>query len=170
MPTFSVNKMLFLFFFALISGACQLDRNKKVDRTRFTFKASPDTRTFFLNLRMIYYDRETKKGSQVVAYRFKKRIQDSTQLHVNATIVLNGDTQDALLFVETTQVRDRLDVSIGNTHVALVDKTRVESLEFCTLLYEGIMADQEIFLEPEHRPLFVSVDERESFIKVVSDY
>lgn len=170
MPTFSVNKILFLFFFSMLVGACQLDRHKQVDRARFTFKAHSDTRTFFQNLRMIYYEREVKNGSQVVAYRFKERIEDSTVLHVHPTIVLNGDTNDALLLVETTQPRDTLMVQIGNSRLSLVDRTRVESLEFCTRLYEGILAEQEIFLEPEHQPLFVNAEERESFRKVLSDY
>ncbi len=170
MPTFSVNKILLLFFFCMLIGACQLDRHRQVDRARFTFKAHPDTRTFFQNLRMIYYDREVKSGRQVVAYRFKKRIQDSTVLRVHPTIVLNGDTNDALLLIETTQPRDTLVVQIGPMRIDLVDRTRVESLEFCTRLYEGILAEQEIFLEPEHRLLFVDPDERESFRKVMSDY
>ena len=170
MPTFSVNKILFLFFLAILAGACQLDRNKKVDRTRFTFKAYPDTRTFFQNLRMIYYDREVKNGSQVVAYRFKERVQDSTQLHLLPTIVLNWETNDALLLLEFTQPRDTLEVSIGNTRYTLLERRRMESLEFCTTLYEGIMAEVEIFLEPEHKALFVDRDEREAFRKVMSDY
>ncbi len=170
MPTFSVNKILFLFFLAALVGGCQMDRHKQVDRSRFTFKAHPDTRTFFQNLRMIYYDREAKNGSQVVAYRFKKRIQDSTQLHLHPTIVLNWETNDALLLLETTQVRDTLEVSIGTTHVRLTERRRAESLEFCTRLYEGIMTEQNIFLEPEHQPLFVDSDEKESYRKVMSDY
>lgn len=170
MATFSVNKILFLFFLSMLAVACQLDRNKKVNRSRFTFKAYPDTRTFFQNLRMIYYDREAKNGSQVVAYRFKKRIQDNTQQHLHPTIVLNWETNDALLLVETTQVCDTLEVSIGTTQVRLLERRREESLEFCTLLYEGIMAEQDIFLEPEHRSLFVDPDEKESFRKVMSDY
>jgi len=170
MPTFSVNKILFPFFLVVLVAACQLDRHKQVDRARFTFKAHPDTRSFFQNLRMIYYDREVKNGSQVVAYRFKERIQDSTVLHLHPTIVLNGDTNDALLLIETTQPRDTLVVQIGTMRIDLVDRTRVESLEFCTRLYEGILAEQEIFLEPEHQPLFVNTEERESFRKVMSDY
>lgn len=170
MATFSVNKILLLFFFLLLLGACKLDRKKDIDRKRFSFKAQQDTRTFFQNLRMIYYNREVKQGSNVVAYRFKERIQDSTQFHLHPTIALNWDTNDALLFVETTQVRDTLVIRISNNYYQLVERRRDTSLEFCTILYEAIMKEQEIFLEPEDHPLFANTDERENFRKVMSDY
>jgi hypothetical protein len=170
MPTFSVYKALLLFFLWVLVVTCSLDRVEKVDRARFSFKAQQDTRTFFQNLRMIYYDREIKEGSQVIAYRFKKANADSTRLHLNPVIVLNWETNDCLLFLETTLPADTITVLVKSSKpVVLTTRTRVDVLEFCTQLYENIVAGDSIYTL-SGTTLFATPEEADNFRKVMSDY
>ena len=170
MPTFSVYKVLSLFFFLLLFTSCKLDRKKEIDRNRFSFKAYSDTKTFFQNVRLIYYDREVIGNGTVVAFRFKDRIVDTTTFHLAPTIVLNQDTNDTLIFLESTQPFDTLTISINNKTLQLKSSSRNDVLEFCTIVYEGIMQEKEILLLPGSKPLFTSTEEKDDFRKVMSDY
>lgn len=171
MATFSVNKIQVLIFLLILLGSgCKLDRKKEVDRNRFSFKAYADSRAFFQNVRMIYYEREVIPNSEVVAFRFKARNKDTTQFHLQPTIVLNMQTNDALLFLEATQAYDSLSLIIDEKSFSLKDRNRENVLEFATVLYESIMNEKSIYLNNEKSPLFKDEDERENFRKVMSDY
>jgi hypothetical protein len=171
MATFSVNKIQVIIFLsaAMLSG-CKLDRKKEVDRNRFSFKAYPDSRAFFNNVRMIYYDREQIANSEVVAFRFKARSKDTTEFHLSPTIVINQQTNDALLFIESTQPYDSIKLIIDKKVLMLKDRNRDNVLEFATIIYESIIAEKSIYLNNEKFPLFKDEDERENFRKVMSDY
>jgi hypothetical protein len=171
MATFSVNKIqVIIFLLALVLSGCKLDRRKEVDRNRFSFKAYPDSRAFFNNVRMIYYDREQIANSEVVAFRFKARSKDTTEFHLSPTIVLNQQTNDALLFIESTKPYDSITLMIDKKVLMLKDRNRDNVLEFATLIYESIIAEKSIYLNNEKFPLFKDEDERENFRKVMSDY
>ena len=171
MATFSVNKIqVIIFLLAAVLSSCKLDRKREVDRNQFSFKAYPDTRAFFNNVRMIYYDREEIANSEVVAFRFKARSKDTTEFHLSPTIVINQQTNDALLFIEATQASDSIKLMIDKKILILKDRNRDNVLEFATLIYEGIMAEKSIYLNNEKSPLFKDEDERENFRKVMSDY
>lgn len=170
MATFSVNKISFIIFLLVLLTGCKLDRKTEVDRKRFSFKAYADTRTFFQNIRMYYYDREVIPNSEVVAFRFKARSKDSLHFKLQPTIVLNQANNDALLFLESTQPTDSLTIEIGEQTFTLTDLNREKVLEFATLIYEAIMAEKEIFLHPQVQPLFRDEEEKDNFRKVMSDY
>ncbi|NBP70741.1 MAG: hypothetical protein EBU52_18630 [Cytophagia bacterium] len=171
MATFSVNKIqVIIFLLAALLLGCKLDRKKEVDRNRFSFKAYPDSRAFFNNVRMIYYDREQIANSEVVAFRFKARSKDTTEFHLSPTIVINQQTNDALLFIESTQPYDSITLMIDKKVLMLKDRNRDNVLEFATLIYESIIAEKSIYLNNEKSPLFKDEDERENFRKVMSDY
>lgn len=171
MATFSVNKipaLIFLLMFVL--SACKLDRKKEVDRSRFHFKAYADTRTFFQNVRMIYYNREQIGDGVVLAFRFKARQKDTLQFHLQPTIVLNQQTDDALLFLEATQAYDSVKLIIDEKSYLLKDRNRENVLEFATLIYEAIMAEKTICFNNKQQLLFQDEEEKENFRKVMSDY
>jgi hypothetical protein len=171
MATFSVNKIpaiIFLLMFVL--SACKLDRKKEVDRSRFSFKAFADSRAFFNNVRMIYYEREVIPNSEVVAFRFKARSRDTTQFHLQPTIVLNMQTNDALLLLEATQAYDSISLIIDEKTFSLKDRNRENVLEYATLIYESIMTEKTIYLNTRQQLLFTDEEERENFRKVMSDY
>lgn len=171
MATFSVNKIpaiIFLVMFVL--SACKLDRKKEVDRSRFSFKAYADTRTFFQNVRMIYYDREQIGDGVVIAFRFKARPKDTLQFHIQPTIVLNQQTDDALLFLESTQTYDSVNLIIDEKSYLLKDRNRENALDFATLIYEAIMAEKTIYINNKQQLLFQDEEEKENFRKVMSDY
>lgn len=171
MATFSVNKIpTIIFLMMFVVSACKLDRKKEVDRNRFSFKAYTDSRTFFQNVRMIYYDREHIANGEVIAFRFKARSKDTTQFHLNPTIVLNQQTDDALLFLEATQTFDSLNLIIDEKYFLLKDRSRQNVLEFATIIYEAIMTEKTIYLNNKQQLLFSDEEERENFRKVMSDY
>ncbi len=170
MATFSVNKISFIIFLLVLLLGCKLDRRKEVDRKRFSFKAYADTRTFFQNIRMYYYDREVISNSEVVAFRLKTRSKDSLHFKLHPTIVLNQANNDALLFLESAQPADSITVLIDQKVFMLADRNRDKVLEFATILYEAIMADKEIYLQPSRQPLFSDEEEKDNFRKVMSDY
>jgi hypothetical protein len=171
MATFSVNKIpLNIFLLMLLAGACKLDRKKEVDRNRFSFKAYADTRRFFQNVRTIYYDREEISDGIVIAFRFKARPKDTLQFHLQPTIVLNQQTDDALLFLEATQTYDSVNLIIDGKSYLLKDRNRENVLEFATLIYEAIMAEKTIYLNGKQQLLFSNEEEKENFRKVMSDY
>ena len=171
MATFSVNKIpLNIFLLILAVCACKLDRKKEVDRNRFSFKAYVDTRTFFQNVRMVYYDREQIADSEVIAFRFKARSNDSAHFYLNPTIVLNQQTDDALLFLEAPQAYDSVRLIIGEKSFLLKDSNRENALEFATIIYEAIMAEKTIYLNSKQQLLFSNEEEKENFRKVMSDY
>jgi hypothetical protein len=171
MATFSVNKIQVLIFLLILLGSgCKLDRKKEVDRNRFSFKAYADSRAFFQNVRMIYYEREVIPNSEVVAFRFKARNKDTTQFHLQPTIVLNMQTNDALLFLEATQAYDSLSLIIDDEYYSLKDRNRENVLEFATIIYEGIMREKIIYLNSKQQLLFSNEEEKENFRKLMSDY
>lgn len=171
MATFSVNKIpTIIFLMMLVVSACKLDRKKEVDRNRFSFKAHADSRAFFQNVRMIYYNREQIANSEVTAFRFKARSKDTAQFHLHPTIVLNQETDDALLFLEATQTFDSLNLIIDEKYFLLKDRSRENVLEFATIIYEAIMAEKTIYLNNKQQLLFSDEAERENFRKVMSDY
>lgn len=171
MATFSVNKIpVIIFLMMLVVSGCKLDRKKEVDRNRFSFKAYPDSRAFFQNVRMIYYDREQVANSEVIAFRFKARGKDTTRFCLNPTIVLNQQTNDALLFLEATQAHDSINLVIDETVFQLKDRNRENVLEFATIIYEAIMTEKTIYLNNNQQLLFSNEEEKENFRKVMSDY
>lgn len=170
MATFSVNKMRGIIFFMLIAlSGCKLDHKDKVDRSRFSFKTTADSRAFFTNVRSIYYHREIIANGEVVAFRFRGRDTDTTHFYIYPTIVLNLQTNDALLFLETASKEDTLKINIGEMELFLGDQSREEVLEFATMIYEGIMAEKNITVHNKQK-LFKDDSDRENFRKVMSDY
>lgn len=174
MPTISVNKMIMMLLFFACFSACELERHTNVDRNRFSFKAGNDTKTFFHNIRSIYYDRQTIPNTQVVAYRFKDRPQDSTRLALSPVIVANWETYDCLLLLEATQEYDSLSIQIKNANkvdtLHLYTKERNAVLEFSASIYESILAEDTLVFLPGKNSVFKTENEADVFRKVFSDY
>jgi hypothetical protein len=174
MPTISVYKMIMMLLFFACFSACELERHAKVDRNRFTFKAGNDTKTFFHNIRSIYYERQTIPNTEVVAYRFKDRPQDSTRLALSPVIVANWETYDCLLLLEATQEYDSLSIQIKNANkvdtLHLHSKDRNAVLAFSASIYESILAKDTLVFLPSKKIVFKTENEADDFRKVFSDY
>ncbi|MCU0382712.1 MAG: hypothetical protein MUF68_01480 [Cyclobacteriaceae bacterium] len=174
MPTISVNKIIALLLFFACFTACELERHAKVDRNRFSFKAGNDTKTFFHNIRSIYYERQTIPNTEVVAYRFKNRPKDSTIFSLSPVIVANWETFDCLLLLEATQYYDSLSIQIRNTNkidtLHLHTKERIEVLTFSASIYESILAGDTLTFIPGNQIVFQNESEADNFRKVFSDY
>jgi hypothetical protein len=174
MPTINVNKMIMLLLFLTCFSACELERHAKVDRNRFSFKAGNDTKTFFHNIRSIYYERQTIPNTEVVAYRFKDRPRDSTRFALSPVIVANWEMYDCLLLLEATQVYDSLSIQIKNADkmdtLHLHSKERNAVLAFSASIYESILAEDTLVFLPDKKPVFKTENEADDFRKVFSDY
>lgn len=170
MATISVNKILIIFFFAILGIGCQIDQNERIDRSRFSFKCYTDSYTFFLNLRSFFYHREIKGDGQVIAFRYKDRLIDSARVQLNPTIAINSTSCNALIFLETTQAKDTLLIEIGKSTYALTTASPANVLEFCTVLYESIMQDVPAYFYADGKPIFTSPEEKEAFRIVMSDF
>jgi hypothetical protein len=174
MPTISVYKMIALLLFFACFSACELERHAKVDRNRFSFKAGNDTKTFFHNIRSIYYERQTIPNTEVVAYRFKDRPQDSTQFSIFPVIVANWETYDCLLLLEASQDFDLLSIQIKNADkmdtLYLNSKERNAVLAFSASVYESILAKDTLVFLPSKESVFKTENDADYFRKVFSDY
>jgi hypothetical protein len=75
---------------------------KRADNTgdRDEFSISDASRMYFKNVRSAYYDTENRRDAKMNLYRWGKRIDDSTQNILNATLIINAIKDAAYLYLE----------------------------------------------------------------------
>ena len=164
----------------LLLDGCKIDRDKPVDRNKFTFEMPDDAELFFRNVRQIYYDRSSPDGKWQ-AYRFKDFYDGNDRPLIVPVIVINWLKDEAYLLVNTNEVlseEDFLSVVIADKlqhktdTISLSQRGRENMLEFASRLYEGIQQQQPMFVKSknEYLPLLDNEDDRESFRITMSDY
>jgi hypothetical protein len=176
-----VQKLLLLWFviFLTLIG-CKIDRNKHVDRDKFTFKTTDDSFLFFKNVRQIYYDFQDLPKARWYAYRYGDRITNEPRPILTPVIVVDWIKNESYLLVEPNEVLSSEPLlTVRETNVkgtvfeySLRERGRENMLEFATKIYEGIMDENTITIlfEGEFRPLFSGEEDRENFRVVMSDY
>lgn len=75
---------------------------RRADNTgeRDEFSVTDASRIYFQNVRSAYYDMENRRDAKMNLYRFGKRIEDSTQNVLNATLIINAPKDAAYLYIE----------------------------------------------------------------------
>lgn len=98
-----VNCIKLLFLALLLLVGCKIDREKKVDRTKFQFKIGADSNLFFRNVRQIYYDRSSPDGTWQ-AYRFSDRYTGNDRPVIEPVIVINWLKDEAYLLIDVNEL------------------------------------------------------------------
>ncbi len=166
-----------LLLMILLVG-CKIDRDKKVDRNKYTFTINDDAELFFRNVRQIYYDRSSPDGTWQ-AYRFSDRYVGEEKPAIYPVIVINWLKDEAYLLIDTNatlSVEDSLKVQIVNktdtTIIQLKERGRERMLEFGTKLYEAIQSGNEmsVLFHGKYVPIFTDGNDRESFRIPMGDF
>ena len=162
----------------LVVCSCQIDKDKGIDRDKFTFKTGDDTELFFKNMRQSYYDLEENQAAKFNVFRFKKRIQDDSKAILNLAIVINYLQDEAYILLEPSGsltndppwvVNWADTVSNTSGQFKLEAMNRDNMLEFGTLLFEGIEQNY-TFTLAEGTPFLNSSKEREAIRITMTDY
>jgi len=172
-------KLAPLLLLIILITSCQIDKDKKVDREKFTFKTGHDTQLFFKNVRQSDYDLEENKAAKLNVFRHEDRLITDDQPVINLAIVNNFMDDEAYLLIEpndSLNVFDLLQIEIRNDSVTdlimLKSVNRESMLEFASRIFEGIQKDAEFFVihQDERIPILDEKEEREAFRITTSDY
>lgn len=172
------NRLIFIAFLSLAAFGCKIDRDKPVDRNKFTFGIGDDAELFFRNVRQIFYDRSSPDGKWQ-AYRFGKRYQGTERPSINSVIVINWLKDEAYLLIEENEPltpEDFLQLQITSkkdtTIIDLKERGRERMLEFGSQIYEAILAKNSIYVlyKSEYVPIFTDESEQEAFRITMSDF
>jgi hypothetical protein len=175
----NIQKSFLLLLFLLIG--CKLDREKTIDRSRFTFTVTPDSYLFFKNVRQVYYDFTDMEEARWHVYRLSKRYTGNDYAMVHPTIVVDWVKEESYILLETNDRLAELEVltiqeynvTTGVTYsYPLAERGKENMLEFATKIYEGIMAENKfsIRVNDEDLPLLDHETDRENFRVVMGDY
>ncbi len=156
---------------------CQIDKNKTVDREKFTFKTGDDTELFFKNVRQLYYDMEENEAAKFHLFRLKQRVESDSLPTLNLAIVVNYLQDESYIFLEPNEILQQYDPleinwtdSAGNSGTYKSGlMTREFMLEMASRIYEGIEQNYTFTLSGGS-PILSTIEEREAFRVTMSDY
>jgi len=172
-------KLIYVVFFITLISSCQIDKDKKVDRDKFTFKTGDDTEIFFKNVRQSDYDLEENKAAKFNVFRHEDRPHTNDKPVINLAIIHNFMDDEAYLLIEpndSLSVFDPLQIEIRNDsvadHIMLKSVNRESMLEFASRIFEGIQKDAEFFVvhQDDRIPILDQKEERKAFRITTSDY
>lgn len=175
------NRLLFWFILHFVVVACKIDRKEHIDRDKFSFSYTDDSYLFFRNVRQIYYDITDLPAAKWIAYRHGDRYSGNTRPALTPVIVVDWAHKRASLLVETNEslqhepelvIREVNRETGAKYGYTLAERGKENMLEFATRIYEGIIAENEIFIfyDGDYVPLFGDDDESDSFRVVLADY
>ena len=173
-------KYLFLLLTILIIS-CHPDKNKIVDRNKPVFKSNDASRLFFKNVRYLYYNIEEKNAGKIQVMKLKDRPEpDSTKAQIFVNIINNWHQDKAYPMLEFSQYfNDRTEVKLEIRNKNSIVETLIFDKEapisshfyFSAALYEAILKNHKIFLQPENSELLKKEIAREAFrISMVDFY
>lgn len=173
-PTKVTYCLMLVFCFA-----CKIDRDRNIDRSKFTFKTGDDTELFFKNVRQIYYDHTVMPGNREV-FRYPERCTEDESPCIAAAIVGNFDNNEAYILIETLGLPDETHAIVVNAtdslqqvyNIVLQQRGRDLMLEFASQVYEAIEHGHKLSLELNGTaaPIFTEDEEREAFRVTMADY
>lgn len=99
-----MRKGLFVFTFLLIVQACKIDREGTIDRSRFTFRVTPDALLFFRNVRQIYYDFTDLEEARWHVFRYGERYEGNDYPIIHPTIVIDWMKEESYVLVEVNDL------------------------------------------------------------------
>lgn len=178
MQIYEFMRKSFLAIICVFLLSCKIDRDKTVDRSKYTFFIGDDAELFFRNVRQIYYDRSSPDGKWQ-AYRYGKRYQGTERPSINPVIVINWLKDEVYLLIEENEpltTEDFLQLRINSKKdtiiIDLKERGRERMLEFGSQIYEAIQAKKSIYVlyKREYVPIFTDEPEQEAFRITMSDF
>ncbi len=168
-----------IMFIITTLAACSIDRDKGVDRNRFTFRTGDDTELFFKNIRQSDYDLEENEAAKLRVFRHEDRPQSDSIPYLSPAIVMNILRDEAYILIEpsaTLADEDTIQVILHaesrNDTLELSMMNRENNLEFASQIYEHMQQGGtfSVLDDGEFRPLMDEQKYRESFRVTISDY
>ncbi len=174
------NRFFIFIVMVILMPAWKIDRKKRVDRDKFTFRVTDDSFLFFKNVRQIYYDFQDLPQAKWYAYRWSDRDLAQQRPTLTPVIVVDWIKNESYLLVEPNEkLSNESSIVIQEKNFngvvfeySLEQRGRENMLEFATKIYEGIMDENEIFIRCENNlyPLFRDDEDKDNFRVVLSDY
>lgn len=166
--------------FILVLSACTIDGDKKIDRSKFTFKTGSDTQLFFKNVRQSYYELEENEAAKFQVFRFLKRSTETTKPIFNLAIVNNYLNDEAYLLLEPNEAAGDIPFTIISTNdstrasrnIVLEAQNRETTLNFTADIYDDMKSGNKFQLSIGDSLVDIldNQPEREAFRITVSDY
>ena len=97
------NRLLTFFVIIILLPACKIDRKKRIDRDKFSFKVSDDSFLFFKNVRQLYYDFQDLPKAKWYAYRYADRSKDQNRPIITPVIVIDWFHNESYVLVEPNE-------------------------------------------------------------------
>lgn len=171
----------YVVFMAIFFTACKTDKNKAVERDKFSFKTGDDTEIFFKNLRASDYEKEEKKTPRWDIYRHEDLYSDTTGYAINIAIVVNIIEDEAYILLEPGEIlagQDQIFVYWSNKsnsesgEIVLQQQNKESMLEFASQLFEAMREGKSLILKTgeEFIPVFEDEKRRKAFMKTMADY
>jgi hypothetical protein len=174
------TRFFFCFVMLIILPGCKIDRKKPVDRDKFTFKVSKDSFLFFRNVRQIYYDFQDLPQAKWYAYRLSDRSKNAGTPVLTPVIVVDWLRDESYVLLEPNEfLQSEITFKIREKNSAgkffeysLAQRGRENMLEFASKIYEGIMDENEMYINASNRwhPLFADDEDKDNFRIVMADY
>ena len=174
------TRILTITVILLAATACKIDRRNTVDRDKFTFNVSDDSFLFFRNVRQIYYDFQDLPEAKWYAYRLSDRSKSTKTPVLTPVIVVDWLHDESYVLLEPNELlqsettfRIREKNNAGKFfEYTLAQRGRENMLEFASKIYEGIMDENDIYINASDRwhPLFANDEDTDNFRVVMADY
>lgn len=169
------------FALLVLFCGCTIDKDKTVERDKFSFKTADDTEIFFRNMSASSYDKEERKDTNWEIYRHEDLYNDTSGYAINAAIVVNVLNDQAYLLIEPGEKLQELDKIIvfasdpqssDDENISLDVPNKETMLEFASQLYEAIRDGKNLKLRVGDNilPLFEDPDRRQAFRRTMADY
>ncbi|MEJ2003618.1 MAG: hypothetical protein P8X57_01345 [Cyclobacteriaceae bacterium] len=158
---------------------CSIDKDKAVDRERFTFKIGDDTLLFFKNIRQSDYDLEDNEAAKLRVYRHEKRPVDDSIPYLSPAIVISILRDEAYILLEPSTIlmdEDTLQVALvkdaAADTISIQTMNRENNLEFASRLYEHLQQAGSFYIRVNGKfePFLTDNEIRESFRVTLADY
>ena len=173
-----INLLCISLLFTVLSG-CGIDRDKAVDREKFTFGTGDDTELFFKNVRQSSYDLEENEAAGLRVFRHRDMPESDSTPYIIPAIVMNVLRDEAYILPEPSPVladEDVLSVILGSGTAAdtieLALPNRENNLEFASRIYEHLQQSGTFMIRSGdlYVPFLEDEDYREAFRVTMSDY
>jgi hypothetical protein len=171
-------KLGIIFIITTLTG-CSIDKDKNVDRNRFTFRTGDDTELFFKNIRQSDYDLEENEAAKLRVFRHEDRPQNDTIPYLTPAIVMNILRDEAYILIEPSgalseedAIRVVLQDEPMNDTIELSVMNRENNLEYASKLYEHLQKGGKFSIRNhgDFVPFMTDPKYRESFRVTLSDY
>lgn len=141
-----------------------------------TFRMSSSSRLYFLNVRAIRYDRETRSDAGMLLFRHGSRTVAKTDPLLNLVLILNSRKDEAYLYLEPVNVDWPLELRVTNEgetqNILLENGNNTQFLAQVRQLEPWIKADADF--EVKVGSAWVSIwedpKEREALQAILGDY